>query len=64
MLFSEIKSFLSSLNESDLAIVKEAYERCNKSLVCIVENVDEPSELIIAILQVANNADEFCELIK
>lgn len=63
MLYSEIKTFLSGLNDSDLAKVKEAYKRCNESLVYIYENVDEPTELITAMLQVATDVDEFCEMI-
>ena len=63
-MYSEIKAFLSSLNDSDLAMVKEAYKRCNESLVYIYENIDEPTELITAMLQLASDVDELCEMIE
>ena len=62
-MYSEIKAFLSELNTSDLAAIKQAYKRCNEMLVYLFENIDEPIDLIKEMLKIASDADELCELI-
>ena len=62
-MYSEIKAFLSELNASDLAAIKQAYKRCNEMLVYLFENIDKPIDLIKEMLKIASDADELCELI-